>query len=120
MVQTIYSAQTMLDLIVDDIYEEGNSNRMNPGGISFKKLHQVKIFPNPASSYINYEVRLSEQEEGMVTVFNHTGISLIKFKVEQGFNSLQFKTESLATGIYFISLISNKNFSSYEKFIVAK
>jgi hypothetical protein len=110
----------MLDLLVDDYYEEQTGNRMKAGGISFKKIHHVKMYPNPASTFLHYEVRLNEKENGSLTIFDYLGHEVLKKPIYNGFNQLVIDIGSLPNGIYFIHLETNSTFQNNEKFIIQK
>jgi hypothetical protein len=116
----VYSARVMLELLVDDISDEGTSNRKSSNAFSFKKYHEVKLYPNPATDFIYCEVRFSDHEKGKLDIFDGYGKLIQTKKLMHGYNDIQLNTQQLNNGIYFIRVVSDDAYTFNGKIIISK
>jgi Secretion system C-terminal sorting domain/PKD domain/SprB repeat len=82
-------------------------------------IEELNIYPNPVNNILNIDLKMNKSENITIKVFNTLGQTLISDKqtVQDGATSLSYNTESLESGIYFISIISESNEIKTLKFI---
>jgi hypothetical protein len=84
---------------------------------SFKNL----IYPNPTKGLLNVEFKLETQANITIDVFDYTGKKVmenIAFNGTSGKNYYQINTQSLAKGMYTLSIRTEDKNVSFSKFIV--
>lgn len=79
-------------------------------------LSGVKIYPNPASSYLFVQLDEPLEESGFYEILNSQGIVLIHEIVPSGQQEIQIGLMKLTEGMYFIRYQINK-YQGHEKFI---
>ena len=77
-----------------------------------KEINSVFLFPNPTSDNLNITYRLSNNQSVTIQVFDYNGRlinTLIENEVQQqGTNSTSLNTSMLSSGLYFISIKTDK------------
>lgn len=80
----------------------------------------VKIFPNPSTSQINFEIIVPINiEEYELTIFNSAFQSVKIYIVKETNARINLSTESLSSGTYFYSLKSRSKIFQTGKFIIS-
>lgn len=89
------------------------------GGIGKSSNLQTKIYPNPANTSINIEIKASYSTLSSVKIINVLGQVLIEKSIplQAGINKEKLDTSALIPGIYTLLLNADNNFSS-EKIII--
>jgi hypothetical protein len=85
-------------------------------------VRSVKLYPNPTSGNItSLSVNLSQSETLAVNIVNSLGQQLYSktADMQSGDNSLQINTDNLASGVYFVNVVSQKG-AVQHKLIVSK
>lgn len=105
----IYDENNMSDLFTFTIYYNDVATSVKQSFQSFTTVSGV--YPNPSASkaYINV-VSIESVNDALVTITNSLGaiISTKKIDLISGKNTVSIDSESLASGIYFATLSSNK------------
>jgi streptogramin lyase len=82
---------------------------ISPGDVSVSSQDivqdQIAVYPNPAFSQLN--VRLLNDSEGEISIYNTTGQLIQSYDVEDG--SIDVDIEFLASGIYHVFLDSGSS-----------
>ncbi len=76
---------------------------------------EVKMYPNPASEFVNIEVKNSSQTK--IEIYNIEGKLILKHNWEANSNSIQLQLNEIKSGIYFLKINKGKN-SATKKLIV--
>jgi len=76
----------------------------------------MSITPNPASDLLT--LRLTPEENGLVTVTDLTGKILLSAIKRGGYEVIEFNTSSLLSGIYFVTFQSESGFVATRKLVV--
>jgi chitodextrinase len=71
----------------------------------------IKIYPNPATTFINIEVA----DNGILSIINNSGVPVLNKALKSGFNSVEF---NLPLGVYVIKYVSETNGIFTDKIIV--
>lgn len=79
-------------------------------------IKMMSITPNPASDLLT--LRLTPEENGLVTVTDLTGKILLTATKRAGYEVIEFNTSSLLSGIYFVSFQSDSGLSITRKLVV--
>lgn len=80
-------------------------------------VHNINVYPNPASTIINFDVEDSEAKN--VYVFDATGKAIASLDVKN--NIVEFNVESLSNGLYFYHITKQDgSLLGSSKFTVAK
>ncbi|MFI5220439.1 MAG: T9SS type A sorting domain-containing protein [Bacteroidia bacterium] len=118
--RAVYWARVLLELEVDDFYEDSMGGRF--GQPKFVNLsgssRRGKLFPNPANDYVVYKIRLNENESGEFQIFNVLCEKQKSFNLHEGENSAQIDTKDLEAGIYIYKVVLNNAFKEKGKLIV--
>ncbi|MBN1927435.1 MAG: endonuclease [Prolixibacteraceae bacterium] len=85
------------------------------GAGEFTNQNNIKIYPNPAKSEINFS--LKKGESGLLTIFNANGEIIIKSEIAGEFS---LSTDHFCSGFYFINFINSKGSIFNAKQIVVK
>jgi hypothetical protein len=83
-------------------------------------LQSLLLFPNPANEWVNLELNLNSTVSNLtIEIMDITGrvIKTEKHQASKGVFSAQIETNSLQSGVYFLSVSGNGNRVS-KKFIV--
>lgn len=76
------------------------------------------IYPNPANDKLNVQLASSAESRTSVTVLDLNGNALIILLIGTGETYTQFNIANLATGVYFVKIISgNGTEISVKKFV---
>lgn len=76
------------------------------------KLPNLTVYPNPIREITTVEFFAPENEFYDVTLYNAIGekvITIFSGEVPNGNNKIQFNTESVATGVYFLKITNGNN-----------
>jgi len=68
-----------------------------------------RIFPNPASNFIQLDIEYSTESTHVINIYNIVGECVLKQKTNNRINNISIDISNLKLGIYFVSLNSNKN-----------
>lgn len=73
------------------------------------QLCELKIYPNPASSYIEFDVQSEANGVLVINIFDMTGIKRSQFLVagQQGNNHIRIPVETLSAGYYTIEILQS-------------
>jgi hypothetical protein len=78
----------------------------------------VAVYPNPASSELNMQIEIQKDEDAMVYISDVKGQRIESYtkliKMQAGYHQLNFKTDHLSNGLYFINLIGKEQSGSYK------
>lgn len=86
------------------LYNLCNSTALDPTGIfNHSAVSRVKVYPNPASSKINF-VDLKAMNADKLTIYNSLGVPVIQEDIKEQ-NSTDIS--SLPKGMYYLTLIGN-------------
>lgn len=71
---------------------------------------QFNIFPNPAGDYINISLQNEATEEGVLSLYNMNGQTLVEQKVNinQSVQVIPMSVEAIAAGFYFVKVQTNE------------
>lgn len=65
----------------------------------------MEIYPNPFTNKVNINLKLSENiYSGQITIFDMTGKALLNFRIVETINNIEFISDDLNAGIYFVVL----------------
>ena len=78
-------------------------------GIIEAQNNDLKVYPNPATNYINIDFNSIENTDVQLKIYNSMGsISIIKNEnITQGMNSIRIDLQKLASGNYYYQIIGN-------------
>ncbi len=78
----------------------------------------VNIYPNPASSTINYAVKTNAKSSAIVMIYNVSGALVINKQVQlnKGSNIIPLDITSLKTGSFYIKLVDTEGMSYVKSF----
>ena len=86
----------------------------NISNLDHKNLNvDIKLYPNPASSYITIEA-----PKGKIEICDILGKKLSSYN--KGSNNIDINTEPFDNGVYLIRFISDNNETKVIKFIINK
>jgi len=98
------------------LYHNSNCNtcycKNEPSNINIKKAIEIKVFPNPSSSYINIE--LENNNESTLELYNQLGIKY-NFKLNSNINRISIN--NYLNGIYFYRIIKENEIIKSGTFI---
>lgn len=79
----------------------------------------TRVYPTPTKSVLNVEVNASQHSDVNISVFNIMGqkVSEMNTTLGTGINTTTINTESLSSGIYFVTVKAN-GFENTMKFVV--
>jgi hypothetical protein len=77
-------------------------------------------YPNPASTEVRFDYKLSGSENASVSVYNLLGQEVLREELNVAQGQVSFSVADLNEGIYFCNLKVNGQAVSTEKFIVKK
>lgn len=93
------------------VLAENAANEASGVGISEAELAALSVYPNPVIDEINIAAK-DVDEEIMVTLFNIEGKKVIEQSFEPGDITIDVASKSLNTGVYFLQLELNGNFTT--------
>ena len=84
---------------------------LNLDNIIFNNPSQIVLYPNPTSSNTTLGINLKEDSKIGVVIRNITGQIVVQenYETMNGMNSLNLKTNSLASGIYTVEVRLNNS-----------
>ena len=89
---------------------------------SLETDNDLNLFPNPVNNNLTLILNQSNSDiESTITITEQTGKTLIKQNVKSinGINKYQLETHSLPAGVYYITLINDKN-NFNKKFVILR
>lgn len=103
---TFYNVNTVADSVQITV-------RYNaPAGINETNniVSSMELFPNPASDNVYLKVNSTKNADAKVMIYNSLGsaISEKNITLSEGKNKIDFNTESLSAGIYFVNIRTGK------------
>ncbi|HEY1032897.1 MAG TPA: T9SS type A sorting domain-containing protein [Flavipsychrobacter sp.] len=78
----------------------------------------ISLYPNPAGSFVNIDVKMERQQPYTVSIYNTTG-SLLRQWEEKGSNSRMISTADLQAGNYIVTIRSGNDVQSAQ-FVIAR
>jgi hypothetical protein len=79
------------------------------------QLNNFRVYPNPAKESVNLEFSLNQEIKGTISLVNISGIQvkqLITTTFKSGLNSYNLDLTGVQSGIYLISIFSDKGFKT--------
>ena len=88
-------------------------------GINSRNISEMKMYPNPASEFVNITFSAENAEPGVVSVMNLVGQTIYTSNVEvnEGYNMIQVPVKNFTNGVYMVTLRTNTGIST-QKLIV--
>lgn len=104
---------TLTDISKCEIYKNTITWSDGPGKLVKNRVHkqaeeideEFLLYPNPANTKLNIQLKLSENESATVTIENASGKEIYKTETAQALFSLD--TSEFAEGVYFLSVLTN-------------
>lgn len=96
------------------LYIKDNSTS---GIAEFENKNDLKIFPNPSNSYINFEFEEKDDSNSNIEIYDAIGNLIVNQKIEfQGIGKrlITINLSNLSDGLYFCKLNSNGNIQTKE------
>lgn len=78
------------------------------------------LYPNPAQNEVHYDISLSEEETGMLMIYDALGKLVHAEKIIAGENKLLMNTEQWNNGVYLYRLLINDQPKASQTFIINK
>lgn len=75
-----------------------NANPIKTKRVNLNDLSEIKIYPNPASTYIIVEYNC--ESDGELILYNYIGQEILKTSLEKGNRKVQMQITDVANGIY--------------------
>ena len=108
---------------IDDIQITSVDSLATDNREIFSNLKEnIRIYPNPVTSVLNFEFNLSELSAVNLKIYNMQGLLVKSFQQNSctiGLQSIVLDMENIESGIYLIRVSTNKN-SFSKKIIVSK
>ncbi len=106
----IIKRNTSITNIVDQVFQADRKFFTVTSTIKEIKSLELKIYPNPASKYINVNVGSWAKMGVKVKMFDFQGNTLLEdnLLLERGTNDFTFEISEIPTGIYIFAVISGK------------
>ncbi|OFX61066.1 MAG: hypothetical protein A2066_12420 [Bacteroidetes bacterium GWB2_41_8] len=92
---------------------KGIANPKTPVGINLLEDNLVRVFPNPATDYINFETPAAPSQ---ISVYNSLGVLVCSKNFDD--NSFKMDVSQLKRGIYLVKLIDANNVVNVQKIIL--
>ncbi len=89
-------------------------------GIQEELEGNVKLFPNPASSYFNYEIRNESFQNGELNIVDLNGKLIKKTQVAQNDDNMLIDVSDIENGIYILQHVLNNRILHNEKLVIIK
>jgi PKD repeat protein len=112
----VYTARVMLDMDVNDYFEESSDRPINTQG----KNDLETMYPNPTTGNATYRITLSEGCAGLLQICDILGNHLQSYKLVEGNNQFVINCSSFNQGVYLYKLILNDSFVSTKKLTIIK
>jgi len=78
---------------------------------------KLKVYPNPASSYINFELPKNLKQKSTLTIFNALGQEVYSSKISTSSSTYNLNLKSFKAGVYFYELYSDGKVLGKGKFL---
>ncbi len=100
------------------INRNGTYTYSNIVSIEYNTTTGFNIYPNPATSTINYSVNSNVKSTASLMIYNISGALLVsrQVRLEEGPNSISMDISSLKTGSFYIKLADNEGMSYVKSF----
>ncbi|MFN8255576.1 MAG: T9SS type A sorting domain-containing protein [Bacteroidales bacterium] len=86
------------------------------------RLHDCKVYPNPAKDYITLEFNSEEQFNGSISLISISGVILKQWdspnSFSSGYNSLKLDLTDLKEGIYLLRINSSNRFKTMRLMVI--
>ena len=89
-------------------------------GIAESQIELGHAYPNPASSFVRFDYKLSAADNASVSIYNLLGQEVMNQQLNECRGQFGFSVADLNEGIYFCNLFVNGVAVKTEKFIVKK
>jgi hypothetical protein len=111
----VYKARVMLsiDTIDTETYYAKSTNVQ-----SSKVYEQLKLYPNPGSEFIHYQLPIEESENGIVRIIDISGKLLIEWTVDFNCSIGSLDVSQYSKGIYMFELELTNGKSIIKKLVV--
>ncbi|MCD4832855.1 MAG: T9SS type A sorting domain-containing protein [Bacteroidales bacterium] len=99
--------------IFGSVFASQNSNLNNPFGdqnqsdstsINFYELQKLKLYPNPASSYLFIEYDIIFVKEAKLQIYNSIGAIVYTKTLKEKQDNIKISVSDYKNGLYFCSL----------------
>jgi hypothetical protein len=127
---SVYQARVLLSIINDSITDyndncTGNSNRSmiienNPTPIPIVNNSAFKLYPNPNNGDMILEYNLTENEKGVISIYDLTGRILKQYTINSKNTLFNINENELNSGIYYYSIHVNEKIVKTEKIVIIK
>jgi len=116
--------------VSQDFFENNRDNLPDIGGHEFSIVlsieqnnfnNEIKVFPNPNKGIFYISLKNSLIEDATINIYNNLGLIVYKetIKKQDLINKTEIRLNSIATGVYFIKIISN-NQTFTKRIIISK
>ncbi len=78
---------------------------------------KIKAWPNPASEFVNIEIKERLKRDGDIIIYNSLGMKVKKVSVISGKTNYKIQVDDLETGVYFYEIIGDEKIIGNGKFI---
>jgi hypothetical protein len=98
---------------------KGQASGLRPGKVDDKAYFNLKISPNPVSRHLKIQFQMLKDDHITLRILDNQGRLLdilMDEQVLQGKHEIDYEVGSLAGGVYTL-VLSNKEFSSQQKFV---
>ncbi len=92
----------------------------NVGVQELEQGFYFKLSPNPNSGQMQFKYSLSENEIGMMKIYDLLGKEISSYNLIQGNTTLSINEEKLNSGIYFYKVIVNDRIVKSDKLVIVK
>ncbi len=111
----VYMARVMLSIDTIDTETYSAKSMTQSNNLLFE---QLKLYPNPGSEYIHYQLPIIENETGIVRILDISGKTIIEWKVDS-YNTIgSIDVSQYSIGIYLFELNLNNGKSIVKKMVV--
>ncbi len=106
----------------DSTWVNVNFNVVNVNGVGIEEVEKetsLKVFPNPATTFLNVKLN-SNEENKKIEIIDLLGKKVFTKTVNNDNSNTTVDTSSLKAGIYFVSVTSNNKAIRTEKVVITK
>ena len=91
----------------------------NVGVNEVKNISEVKVFPNPTSTYVNFSFNITKAGKSIIKIYNQFG-NLVHFETKTanpGINNFLWDNKQLPVGVYYYRLTYNNILAASGKIV---
>lgn len=114
----VYSARVMLDLPVD--YFGGNTQRVSQQGVEQHEATFIRVFPNPASEYVQLDMVSEDSQNAQVEIVDLHGKVVLSQQLSSDQSSHLIKTSTLTEGVYLLRIIADGVEIEGQRLVIAR